>query len=351
MKTLLKFFPFPKYLQIPGVGIDISDRSIKYIELVKKEKGLCVKQFGRNVLDSGIIENGEIKNKGKLVEALKHFQHDLGNKYIIASLPEEKAFLKVVSLPELEISKLKSTLELQIEEIVPFSVEDVIFDYEVLSSGKGKMDIALGVISRQVAEDYAGAFKEAGFVPLAFELENQSVYRALVDRESKETVMIIDFGKTRTSFVVGRGNVVRFSSTIKISGSDIDAALAKKMKVDVFEAERFKLSQSLHKNADPEFLAVALPFVSAIKDEMKRILDFWRSHNGENAAVGKIILCGGDANIKGTDEFFSYNIDEKVEVGNVWVNVADIEDYLPVIEKKESLMYTTALGLALRQFV
>ncbi|KKP78420.1 MAG: hypothetical protein UR77_C0003G0027, partial [Candidatus Nomurabacteria bacterium GW2011_GWC2_35_35] len=41
-----RFFPTPKFLLLPSFGLDISDESIKFIELVKTKDGIKVNRYG-----------------------------------------------------------------------------------------------------------------------------------------------------------------------------------------------------------------------------------------------------------------------------------------------------------------
>jgi type IV pilus assembly protein PilM len=352
----LKFFPFPRYLQIPAVGIDISDRSIKYVELEKYGGGLKLKKFGKKNIDKGIVEKGEIKQKEDLIKSLGLLKQELANNYIIASLPEEKAFLKVVQLPFMEEYQVSKSLEVQIEEIVPFSPKEIVFDFDIIDKSvqKNKMQIALSAFSRKTAKDYAEVFQKAGFAPIAFEVESQSVFRLLVEPAFGEAVMVIDFGKTRTSFSVGEEGFVKFASTINVAGEHIDRALAKNLNLDIFEAEREKRKQVVRKTAQESVLTSVVPVISVIKDEARRIVTFWQTHTKEqgfkNKEISQIILCGGDSNMIGLTDYLAYELKIPVEIGNPWLNITDFEDHVPEIERNKSLMYVTALGLALRSF-
>ena len=53
----------------------------------------------------------------------------------------------------------------------------------------------------------------------------------------------------------------------------------------------------------------------------------------------------------GLPEFLSYELKMKVELGNPWVNAVSFEDYIPEIERRDSLAYSTVIGLALRPWV
>jgi len=67
---LLKFFPVPKYLTQPAVGMDISDRSIKFMELKYKDGEFSLGRFGEREIPAGVIEGGELKEINQLVAIL-----------------------------------------------------------------------------------------------------------------------------------------------------------------------------------------------------------------------------------------------------------------------------------------
>ncbi|MCF7836043.1 MAG: pilus assembly protein PilM [Candidatus Marinimicrobia bacterium] len=356
MNLFKKIFPLPKYLQIPAVGIDISDKSIKYAELEKKcGNELCIKQIGRKNINKGVVKNGEIKDKDTLVEQLRELRLKIKNNNVVASLPEEKAFLKIVELPSMDFSKIRKSLEMQLEELVPFPPKEILFDFEIApSSSKDHLEVVLSAFPKKIAEEYYLVFEKAGFTTMAFELENQSIFRSLVGPKQKGAVMIMDFGKTRTSFLIGEKGVVEFGSTIPVAGENIDMALAKELGKNIFEAEKIKKSQVVHRDEEKETFGVILQVVSILKDEMQKMLNYWNNHLKKQglirSEVEEIIICGGDSNMEGLVDYLSHALKKKVRRGNVWTNITDFENYVPEIEKRESLMYATVLGLALRSF-
>ncbi len=349
-----KFFPVPGYLQVPAVGIDLSDRSIKYIEFKKTSEGLRLKRFGKKSIDKGLVESGIVKNSEGLIKQLKLLRGELNTDNIIASLPEEKGFTKIVKIPLVGDMLVRKSLEAQLEEIVPFSAKEVVFDFEVTERDirKKELTIALSAFPRNISQDYSSVFKGAGFTPVAFELENQSLFRSLSEDGSKSAVMIVDFGKTRTSFLVGEEGFVKFSSTINIAGQQIDSVLARSLNVSIFEAERIKKDSLSVRSEDGGTIAMILPIISVVKDEIRRIMSYWTSHAREqsfnNREIEKVVLCGGDSNLIGFVDYLSYELKKTVEMGNVWQNVASFDDYIPEVEHRQSMMYSTAVGLALR---
>lgn len=347
------FFPPPNYLLMPAIGLDISDRSIKYVELARKKGKIFVRRFGSHLIPKGIIEAGEIKEKEKLVDLLKALQKELGSECIISALPEEKAFLARVKLPIMKQEEIRRVLELQLEEHVPLSINEAIFDFSLMreTSNGNHLDVYLIAFSRKTVEDYRDVFMGACFMPLVLEMEIQASARTIVPKDEKGTVILIDFGRTRTTFGIVSKNEVQFTTTIKVAGDELDKALVKDMGVDQVEAEKIKKERGFIRSKENEKVFNSLlPIISVIKDEAGKCLNYWNSTLGDHdlRKVSKILLCGGDSNLLGFPEYLSYELRLPVELGNPWINIVSFEESIPGIELRESLIYGIAIGLALR---
>ena len=65
--------------------------------------------------------------------------------------------------------------------------------------------------------------------------------------------------------------------------------------------------------------------------------------------IGKVVLSGGGANLRGFSRFLSEKLEREVLLGNPWVNILGTSlQELPPLSFGESLKYAAALGLALR---
>ena len=108
-------------------------------------------------------------------------------------------------------------------------------------------------------------------------------------------------------------------------------------------------------NEGKQVLEALIPSITDLVEQIKRYIDYYQSHTKENnlrrdkKEVSKIFLCGGGARLLGLPEFLSSQLKIPVELGNPWVNIlpAPLKE-IPSLSLKESLAYTTALGLALR---
>lgn len=352
---VLKWFPIPQYLKMPATGIDISDRSFKYMELSKKKERFLISQYGTKFVPAGIIESGEIKDKNKFVEFLKSINSELKIKFVNVSLPEEKAFISKINLPIINEDEIRSAIEFQLEEHIPLSANDAVFDFEILKKDDRKKVLSVNVaaVPKTLVEGYRDSFLASGFMPISFETETQSFSRVMVAKEDNASYFLIDFGRTRTAFAVVSEKKVQFSSYIKIGGDNLNEALKKNLDVDIMAAENIKKEKGMVKRKGNEKVFDSLLMVVAvIKDEARRLMDYWNSHINEEQktekGIEKMLLAGGDSNLIGFPEYLSYELKIPVELCNPWINVFSFEENIPEIELKESLTYVGALGLALK---
>ena len=250
---------------------------------------------------------------------------------------------------------IRESIELALEEHIPLSASDAIFDYELISQDAKSLEVQVVATSNSIIESYLLMFKNAQIEVRSFELEAQAIARAVVKKGDQETYMIVDFGEKRTGiFIISRG-VVMFTSTLDVGGVILTNMIAKNFKISFEEAEKMKRKAGLERNpTNREIFSVLLNSVSVLRDELVKHFLYWHTHKDEdgknNPPIKKVILCGGDSNLIGLSEYLSISMKTKVEMANVWVNITDTANYVPDINFKQALSFASALGLALRDY-
>lgn len=354
-KFFLEFFPVPRFLYPLSFGFDVSDESFKFLELVNKKNGIRVRRHGERKIPPGVIEAGRIKDPKKMEEILVSLRKEEGIKSVRVSLPEEQVYLFQLRLEKAGLGSVREGIELALEEHVPISAPDAIFDYELVSEDAQSLELEVAAIPANVIENYLSVFKNAGISVQSFELEAQAMARAIVKHNDPSTYMIVDFGEKRTGiFIISKG-IVMFTSTLDMGGVMLDEVIAKSFNVSLPEAEKMKIKYGLLRNGEnKEIFSVLLNSVSILRDELVKHFLYWHTHKDEegrnNPPIKKIILCGGDSNLTGLSDYFSISMKTKVEMADVWINILNPEDYIPEINFKRALSFVAALGLALGNF-
>lgn len=354
-------------LKPEAFGLDISDLSLKIIKLKKTKGFLTLASFGEQKLTPGTIESGEIKDEESLVKIIKESLtkvrgEKLKTKYVIASLPEEKAFLQVIQMPRMTPEELKKAVMFEAENYVPLPLEETSLDFQVVQpvyNHLDHLDVLIAALPKKTIEPYLFCFKKAGLVPLALEIESQAIARAVIKNEvTSFPVLVIDLGATRTSFIIFSGYSLRFTSSIPVSSQKFTDAIAKSLNIDLVKAEELKIKYGLGTRTTEEGGAVFEALIPALTDLIEQIkahLRYYQTHASHehllptSRGVEKIFICGGGANLKGLTDFMSMELKILVEIGNPWTNIlpGKIKE-VPILPYEQSLSYATALGLALR---
>lgn len=356
LSRFYKLFPVPRYLEFSAVGIDISDESIKFTELVYSLSSYRLGVFGEASLPPGTVVGGKIVNRDNLIQSLREIKHKHNFTFVHASLPEEETFVVRMNVPEVKLSELANSIELQLEDYIPLPADQVVFDYEIYSQPDDcSRDYILGVsiAPRSLVSDYTSVFQEAGLELVSLEIEVQSVARSLVPPYDHKTYLIVDIGKTRTSFSIVSRGVMLFSSTIgNIGGDNLTKSIQRSLNVSYEQAEELKIKKGLLSSAtNKEVFESLIPVVSAFKDEMSKHYTYWKNLKQDEIAVSeidKILLCGGQSTLPGLIDYLSASFVETIEIGNPWSSFWTKGQGVPPLNFNDSLRYATAIGLSLR---
>lgn len=353
--SFYRFFPPPNFLMAPSFGLDISDESLKFVELIMTKDGIRMGRHGERKIPPGIIESGKIKNSTKLKEVLLSLRKEQNMRFVRVSLPEEQVYLFQLRLEKTGLNNIREGIELALEEHIPIRAQDAIFDYDLVNEDEQSLEVQVAAIPTNIIQNYLSVFRESLISIQSLELEAQAISRSIVRKGDMETYMIVDFGKTRTGiFIVSRGVVV-FTSTLDIGGESLDKMIQKNFNVSLEEAVKMKMQFGLQRNVEnKEIFAVLLNSVSILRDEMLKDFLYWNTHKDEEGKshipIKKIILCGGDSNLIGLADYISISMKSPVEMANVWTNITETEMYVPEISFNQSLTFAAALGLALGDF-
>ncbi len=314
INKIFNAFPPPEFLDMPFAGLSISDNSIHCIQFENKWGKLYIKKHAEKILPKGVITSGQVNDKETLTNILLELKKDLDLSYVKVSLPEEKAYLFTTKIPMVKPSEIKEAIESKIEENVPVSPSELIFDYKLINHEEaGHIDVAVSTLPSVVVDGYLSIANSAGLHPLSMEVESQAIARSLLRPNNEETVLIVNFGPDKVGLYVASDRVVRFTSTVNTKGDT---------------------------STNPE----------ALSQEIKRLFTYWHSlkdnADKEERKIGQIVICGENFS-ESIIPFLSSTHQTKVVLGNVWTNVFDVNTNVPDISHQDSLKYSAAVGLAL----
>lgn len=356
-------------------GLDISDLCLRIANIEKKGKSFELVSFGCETIKKGIVKEGEIINEDALSDAIRKALNNIKGKKIktknvVCSLPEEKSFLDVLQLPMLPAEEMAQAVRFEAANHIPVPLEEVYFDFQInksvdedsknkskdknksksKSNKTGEQNVLIAATPKIIVDSYSRVLKKAGLQAQVMEVEPLSIARTLVKiDEPTKPLLIIDFGASRTSFIIFSGYNANFASTISVSSNELTETIADKLKITNSKAEKLKKTNGLE--GDKRVFDAMFPVLNNLTSQIKNYLDYYKSHIpstvvGKNSKMDRILLCGGGAHLAGLGDFLTSTFKIKVELANPWINIKEIK-------RKDTpinvfLGYPTAFGLALR---
>jgi type IV pilus assembly protein PilM len=384
--SILGYHPCP-------IGLDISDLSIKLVQFKKRGEKVKIQAIGKTSLPSGILEDGEIKDKEALTKYLKKLLNKplygkTSGDEVVVCLPETKTFLKIIEIDKNQ-TNLQEAVQGELEKHIPLPVDKIYYDFQIIRESNRTQILLLGASPKEIVDQYINFFSEINLAIVSMETEPLSVCRALLPEEhpkykeeNQKNYAIIDIGATSASMTVYAKNTILFSVSMPISGEDLTHKLAETLDIENSRAEKAKIIYSLQESEEqPAVKKILTEMTDRLIEKSLEAINFFHHHFSTWGPINKIILAGGGANIKDIEKTIEKNTGIETIRGDSLINLGDKKDYLlkPFQEtlslyvdflsdekrkikgkKREdktlkitqdtSLSYTTAIGLALRGF-
>ena len=381
-------------LKTAAFGLEITDLNLRMVDLKKKNGKTVLSSLSGLEIASGIVEAGEVKDVGKLAEAIKNcLKKTDGSKiekrHVVVSLPDDKAFLQVIQMPKIGENDLRLAVPFEAENYIPMALEKACFDYQAIldpSENINHLDVLIAAFPKNTIDLYVEAVKEADLVPIAFELESQAIARALVKNGFSEgPILIIHVGDVKTNLMIYAGYSLRISFSIPISNKYFIDTISKILGIGAKEAEVLKNNYGIEKNnntvgvfgekkkalgaserkldgegrakRDKDQRAIFEALVPSIIDftqQIEKYLNYYHTHAshehlGKNKRiVGKIILCGAGANLKGLDQLIGLRLGLPVQKeAIIFDGPFPFKGKNPVPDVQIN-QFVTAFGLAIR---
>lgn len=343
------------YKKPSAFGLDISDFSIKIAQLEKRDNGFKLKSFNRTAVPEGIIEEGEIKKEKELVNMLRKAIGEakgerIRTPYAVCSLPEQHGFIKIIQLPKMKLGEAREAIKWEAEANIPLSLEEVYLDWKIISLKEEKhLNVLINAVPKVLVNKYLEVLRAADIEPIVFEIESVATARSLIkDGLSPQPVLLVDLGFARTSFIIFLGSTLCFTSSSPFSNQSMISGLAEKLKISKEQAQKLKFKIELNKKSKKREIFNALaPDLAELVNQIEKYLTFHKEHIHKidhQSDISKIILCGGGAYLEGLPQYLSTQLNIPVVLGDAWTNISSKADK----KFKDSLAYSTALGLALR---
>ena len=338
-------------------GLDISDRSLKAVEVKRSLRGKPILAALSTVaVPEGVFDDGALKNPSELSACIarllgKPMFGKFSTGYTVACLPETKTFIKLIDIPPMPPEERAQGVRWEAEHHIPVPIDETYWDWQLVNKEtppNARLPILLGVVPKDIVDTYTGGLATSHLTPLALEIEAVAITRTLFPNQTGTNdpcTIVIDLGATRTSLIVVDNGVIQFTASLPLSGKQITNTIATEMKFTLEQAEEAKclygLDPAQHHGALAQVLQTAM---DELVSRLTEAIVFYREHFPDGHNIEQVLLCGGGAYLKNLDQYLANALSLSVTLGNPQTNL-EVTDK---VQQAQLLSYTTAIGLALR---
>jgi type IV pilus assembly protein PilM len=299
--------------------------------------------------------------RARIAVAVREMMSELHIKHgaVNYALPAQSVFARFVKLPGLEQEKLEKIIAFEAQQNVPFPIDDVVWDYQLVGGGlEEQIQVVLVAIKVDLLDDINGGVEEAGLHTSTIDVAPMALYNAF--RYSypnvNECSLLVDIGARTTNVLFIEPRRI-FSRSLPIGGSAITGAIAREFGESFEAAETRKkrdafvgLGGAYAEPSDHDLARVsklARSTMTRLHAELMRSISHYRAQQ-KGSRPDRIFLCGGAAGMPYMREFFHEKFQLPIEFFNPLRNVAVSEAASASGVAHSAHLLGELVGLALR---
>ena len=341
------------------VGLDIGSSAVKAVELKAGGKAGAEYQLlnvGMEPLPPEAIVDGAIMDSGAVIEAIQRVfsANKIKTSDVATAVSGNAVIVKKISLPQMSAEELAESIHWEAEQYIPFDIQDVALDYEVIEGGGsgGNMDVLLTAVKKDKISDYTSAISQAGKTATVVDVDVfalQNCYEVNYGIDPGRVVALLNVGASIMNINIVKGGTSIFNRDIAVGGNQYTDAIQKDLNLSFEQAENLKKGARVE-GAARENLGPILQAVSEnIALEIQKTFDFFKATSSEDR-IDRIFLSGGTSKVQGLQDLLSDRFEAGVEIMNPFNNVIyNPKDFDPDFISEIGPSAAIAVGLAVRK--
>jgi type IV pilus assembly protein PilM len=238
------------------VGLDIGSSGVRAAEFAVQRRRVTLRRFAAVPLPPGVVRAGTVVDGEALTEALKEVRSlgKFSTRNVTLGIANAGVMVRQMDLDWMPPRDFAKALRYQVEDALPFPVEEANLDYHLLE----ELDVAtaggeprrvarvlLIAATREMVDAFVSAAQRAGLRPTGVDLLPFALVRARTPGgldPAGEVEAIVDIGADVVSVVVHAGGVPRYVRMIPgIGGDAVTEAVQQRYDWTWDDAERTKL--------------------------------------------------------------------------------------------------------------
>ncbi len=341
------------------VGLDIGSSAVKAVELKPTGKGFRVAAYGEEPVPADAIVDGAIIDAGAVAEAIRQvFERNKAfkGKDVCASLSGNAVIVKKITLPVMTESELDESIYWEAEQYIPFDIQDVNLDYQILDAGtgpdsRGSMEVLLVAAKKEKIGDYTGVIAQAGRTPVIVDVDAfalQNAFDVNYGLDPGQVTVLLNAGASAININILQGEQSMFTRDISIGGNAYTEAVQKELDLPHESAEQLKKGIPVDGASFEEAQPVLRAVTENVLLEVQKTFDFFKA-TASSDRIDRIMLSGGASRVDGFREMLHERFNAPVEEFDPFRTIVWDSKKLGREAVEHASTAAVAVGLALRK--
>lgn len=337
------------------LGVDFGSQTIKAVAISGKAGSYQINGVAEVPTPKGAIVDYQIMDMEKVINATKTLIKHIPQrpKFVATSVSGSGVISKVIQADaKFKDSELNDFIESESEQLIPFPLEEINLDYEVLGPNlvdATKSDVLVSGARTETIESRKAVFDSVGMDLKVVDVSVHALARAIKNTipgfdatYAEKTVAIVDVGAVTLTFGVMYQGEVIYQRLQSFGGDNVTANISTMYGMSYEEAEKAKVQNRMPSDAQDSVIA---PYMNALTQQIKRNIQLFTS-SSSHREVDMVVLTGGACLLPGIVEQMSQLLRLEVKVPDIF----KANPKFKTEENQAGYKYMTALGLALRSF-
>lgn len=272
----------------------------------------------------------------------------------------QNVFSRFVKLPPLTEEKVDQIVEFEAQQNVPFPINDVVWDYQLVSAGGADdVEVVLIAIKADLLDEINQTVESSRLKTRTVDVAPMALYNAFRYNYSDldEPCLLLDIGARTTNLIYIEGSRL-FTRSVPVGGATITGAIAKELEIPFPKAEQRKLEDGFVALGgayadDPDPAKATMSKVirhtlNRLHAEIGRTNNYYRAQQ-KGSAPARVFLCGGSCVLPYMREFFSEKLRIPIDFCNPLRNVTVGAKVDPQQAGADAHVLGEVVGLGLRE--
>ncbi|HMO04297.1 MAG TPA: type IV pilus assembly protein PilM [Kiritimatiellia bacterium] len=341
------------------LALDIGAGSIKLAEFISLRDG-SVELVNFGVSSLGGEAASDTERHAIITATIKELMHDCQIKPgpVLLSVSGQSVFSRFVKLPPVDKDKVYQIIMYEAQQNVPFPINEVVWDYQLIGRGEGELDVMLAAIKADIIVGLTDAVDAAGLQTDLVDVAPMALYNAVRYNYSDHAgcTLVVDIGARSTDLIfMEQGRV--FIRSVPVAGNAITQQIMREFELSHDDAEEMKKAHAFvsfggaYEDPKSEVAGKVSKIVRNVMTrmhaEIDRSIKFYRTQqNGMQPSL--VLLTGGSAMIPYLDTFLKEKLKVDVDFLNPFVNVPVDKGISSEHIGKHTHELSQVVGLALR---